>query len=77
MNTSISGLNDVQLTLLKLFSRKMTETEQADINQLLLSYYDSALQNEVMSVIAQKGYVNTDFEKILNKSKRTKNESSH
>lgn len=72
MNTTINYLNDVQLTLLKLFSRKMSETEQTDIKQILLNYYDNALQRELQSVIQKKGYVNQDFEKILNKSQRTK-----
>ncbi len=72
MNTSVNILNDVQLTLLKLFSRKMSEAEQMDIKQMLLNYYDNALQREVQSVIQEKGYTKQDFEKVLNKSQRTK-----
>jgi hypothetical protein len=73
MNTNINYLNDVQLTLLKLFSRKMSETEQTDIKQILLNYYDNALQREVQSVIQKKGYLKQDFEKRLNESQPTKN----
>jgi hypothetical protein len=73
MNTNINYLNDVQLTLLKLFSRKMSETEQTDIKQILLNYYDNALQREVQSVIQKKGYLKQDFEKRLNESQQTKN----
>jgi hypothetical protein len=72
MNTSVNILNDVQLTLLKLFSRKMSEAEQMDIKQMLLNYYDNALQREIQSVIQEKGYTKQDFEKVLNKSQRTK-----
>ena len=72
MNTSVQGLNEVQLTLLKLFSRKMSEAEQAEIKEMLLTYYDNALQREVQSVIKKKGYTKNDFEKVLNNSQRTK-----
>ena len=72
MNASVNILNDVQLTLLKLFSRKMSESEQMDIKQILLNYYDNALQKEVQNVIQEKGYTKQDFEKVLNKSQRTK-----
>jgi hypothetical protein len=59
MNTSIKGLNEVQLTLLRLFSQKMSDAEQADIKDLLLNYYDNVLQNEVQKVIKQKNIPNT------------------
>jgi hypothetical protein len=72
MNKTGSGLNDVQMTLLRLFNRPMSEKEQTDIKEMLLSYYDNALQNEVQNVIKQKGYVKRDFEKLLNNSQRTK-----
>lgn len=72
MNTSINMLNDVQLTLLKLFSRQMSEAEQLDIKEMLLNYYDNALQRELQSVIQEKGYTKQDFENVLNKSQRTK-----
>ena len=72
MNTSVQGLNEVQLTLLKLFSRKMSEAEQTEIKEMLLNYYDNALQKEVQNVIKKKGYTKADFEKVLNNSQRTK-----
>jgi hypothetical protein len=72
VNTTVQGLNEVQLTLLKLFSRKMSEAEQTEIKEMLLSYYDNALQREVQSVIKKKGYTKNDFEKVLNNSQRTK-----
>lgn len=71
-HSSVQGLNEVQLTLLKLFSRKMSEAEQSEIKEILLNYYDNALQNEVQKVIKKKGFTKNDFEKILNSSQRTK-----
>lgn len=72
MSVSAQSLNDVQLNLLKLFSRKMSETEQAEINEMLLKYYDNLLQKEVQRAINQKGYTKEDFENVLNNSQRTK-----
>ena len=50
----------------------MSETEQNDIKELLLSYYDNILQQELNKVIQEKGYSKQDFEKVLNNSQRTK-----
>lgn len=72
MSVAAQSLNDVQLNLLKLFSRKMSETEQAEINEILLKYYDNLLQKEVQRAINQKGYAKEDFENVLNNSQRTK-----
>ncbi|GGD82027.1 hypothetical protein GCM10011514_52660 [Emticicia aquatilis] len=72
MSVSAQSLNDVQLNLLKLFSRKMSETEQAEINEILLKYYDNLLQKEVQHAINHKGYTKEDFENVLNNSQRTK-----
>ena len=71
MSVSAQSLNDVQLNLLKLFSRKMSETEQAEINEMLLKYYDNVLQKEVQRAINLKGYTKEDIENVLNNSQRT------
>lgn len=72
MSVSAQSLNDVQLNLLKLFSRKMSETEQAEINEMLLKYYDNLLQKEVQRAISLKGYTKEDIENVLGNSQRTK-----
>lgn len=72
MEKSINNLNDVQLTLLRLFSHKMSQLEQDEIKDILLSYYDNALQKEVQKVIKEKGYTKKDFDVILNTHQRTK-----
>ncbi|WP_188771205.1 hypothetical protein [Emticicia aquatilis] len=50
----------------------MSETEQAEINEILLKYYDNLLQKEVQHAINHKGYTKEDFENVLNNSQRTK-----
>lgn len=65
-------LNDVQLMLLRLFSRQMSSHDAEAIRELLIQYYETALQKELDRVIEQKGITRTDFETILNKQQRTK-----
>ena len=75
MTTQMSAtqpLNDVQMMLLRLFSRPMPEYDLEAIRELLLTYYETALQKEVERVIEQKGITRTDFDKILNQQQRTK-----
>jgi hypothetical protein len=64
-------LNDVQMMLLRLFSRPMPEYDVEAIRELLLTYYETALQKEVERVIEQKGITRTDFDNILNQQQRT------
>lgn len=64
-------LNDVQLMLLRLFSRPMSESDTEAIRKMLLDYYDTLLQQEVDSVIEKKGIKREDFERLLNQGKRT------
>lgn len=63
-------LNDVQLMLLRLFSRDMSKTEMDAIRAMLLDYYDRALQDEVQKVIKEKRIGRSDFESKLNQQQR-------
>ena len=64
-------LNDIQLTLLRLFSREMSPDEVKAIRRLLLDYYEQALQEEVQQVIEEKNISPKDFEERLNQQQRT------
>jgi hypothetical protein len=59
-------LNEVQMMLLRLFSRPMPEYDLEAIREMLLTYYETALQKEVERVIEQKGIKRADFDRILN-----------
>ncbi len=59
-------LNEVQMMLLRLFSRPMPEYDVEAIREMLLTYYETALQKEVERVIEQKGIKRADFDRILN-----------
>lgn len=65
-------LNDVQLMLLRLFSRPMSQRDTEAIRKMLLDYYDALLQQEVDKVIEEKGIQREDFERLLNQDQRTK-----
>ena len=64
-------LNDVQVMLLKLFSRPMDAEDLASIRNMLLSYYDILLQKELDTVISEKKIRRENFETVLQQSQRT------
>ncbi|KGE88174.1 MAG: hypothetical protein ACE362_09960 [Phaeodactylibacter xiamenensis] len=63
-------LNEIQLTLIRLFSREMSSDEMAHIKQLLMDYYENELQKELDEVIADKNLTTADFEERLNQQQR-------
>lgn len=65
-------LNDVQLMLLRLFSRPMPDKDLEAIREMLLNYYETALHEEVELVIEKKGITRADFDVVLNKQQRSK-----
>jgi hypothetical protein len=58
-------LNDVQLMLLRLFSRPVSPQDLDAIQNILLDYYNNALQKELDRVIEEKDITREDYEKIL------------
>jgi len=70
--TSAPPLNDVQLMLLRLFSREMSKAEMDAIRAMLLDYYDRALQDEVQKVIEEKKIGRARFEEKLNEKQRSR-----
>jgi hypothetical protein len=58
-------LNDVQLMLLRLFSRPVSTQDMDAIQNILLDYYNNALQKELDRVIEEKNITREDYDKIL------------
>jgi len=58
-------LNEVQLMLLRLFSRPVSTQDLDAIQNILLDYYNNALQKELDRVIAEKNITREDYERIL------------
>lgn len=65
------GLNDVQLSLLRLFNRQMSYDESVEIRDLLAKHYSDKLFAEVDKVIAEKQISEADYEGIRNEHQRT------
>lgn len=74
MSTTNRGLNEVQLTLLRLFHRPMSEQEMEEVKMLLVRHLRQKLDVQVEADIQRKGITRQDFERVLNKSQRTASE---
>ncbi len=59
-------LNELQISLLRLFNREMTEPDILSLKRVLVQHYTTLLQQEVGEVIKAKGYTQIDFDKLLN-----------
>ncbi|MFI5136660.1 MAG: hypothetical protein ACHQIM_02455 [Sphingobacteriales bacterium] len=59
-------LNPLQVSLLRLFKRPMSEEETLELKRLLVKHYSKLLKEEVTKVVAEKGYTRQDFDNMLN-----------
>lgn len=59
-------LNSVQISLLRLFNRPMSEKETLEIRNLLVDHYSEILKDEVTKAIGEKGYTPEDLDNLLN-----------
>ena len=58
-------LNDIQISLLRLFDQKMDETLTLEVRQVLMNYFDQKLQAELDQVTRQREYTEADYRKML------------
>lgn len=58
-------LNPVQISLLRLFNRPMSEIETLEIKKLLVDHYSEILEQEVTKAIEEKGYTAQDLDNLL------------
>jgi hypothetical protein len=66
VQNSHTELNPIQVSLLRLFNRPMSDNETEELKKLLLNYYSERLEQEVTKVIEEKGYSQKDFDNMLN-----------
>ncbi|MCC5945700.1 MAG: hypothetical protein JJT94_12255 [Bernardetiaceae bacterium] len=59
-------LNELQLTLLRLFQRDMSEEEILSLKRVLVRHYKRLLDEELSRVMEIKQYTDKDFEQMLN-----------
>jgi hypothetical protein len=67
-----TGLNDVQISLLRMFNRKMSHEESVELRDMLFNFYSEKALNEVDKVVAKKNISNADYDKLRNQQQRTK-----
>ncbi|MBD2754642.1 hypothetical protein [Spirosoma validum] len=72
MMTGTQQPNSVQVSLMRLFDRPMLPDELDKVHQLLMDYYSELIAAEADEIIAQKGYTQADFDRVLNESQRTR-----
>ena len=59
-----TGLNDLQMTLLRLFNRPMSERETIQLRDLLTAYYTDQLLNSVDNDVRERGITEADYERF-------------
>jgi hypothetical protein len=67
-----TGLNEIQLTLLRLFNRQISDKDTEEIKMLLVKHLRQKLDVQVEADIKRNGITREDFDQVLNKSQRTK-----
>ena len=63
---SHTELNPIQVSLLRLFNRPMSENETKELKDLMVNHYSDLLEEEVKKVVSEKGYTQKDFDDMLN-----------
>jgi len=76
-NTKIStGLNDIQIGLLRMFDRQIPDDEVLEIKKVLTKHLSEKLFTEVDRVVKEKGISEKDFDKLESDDLRTKSKKS-
>lgn len=66
MGASQTSLHPIQLHLLQLFSKEMTEKELEEVKVLLMEYYDQKVTQEVDAIWESRGMTNETMDALLN-----------
>jgi hypothetical protein len=59
-------LNPIQVSLLRLFNRPMSDEETRELKELLVSHYSALLEKEVGKAVKDRKYTQRDFDDMLN-----------
>jgi hypothetical protein len=62
---SFTRLNPMQVSLLRLFNRPMSEDETKELQKLIVNHYSGLLEEEVTKVVSKKGYTQKNFDNML------------
>ena len=72
--THFSGLNEVQIALLRMFNRNIPDDELLEIRRALVKHLNQRLFDEVERVVAEKGITDADYKQLEYSDLRTKPE---
>jgi len=61
---NIKGLNEVQLSLLRMFNRNMSYEETVEIRDLLTKHYSQKLKDEIDKIVVKKKITDKDYDKL-------------
>ena len=64
-------LSNIQLELLKLFSRDIEDNDLKEIKRLIVIFLSTKLSNQADKVWDEKNWTNKDMDKLLNTHMRT------
>ncbi|GAA4411827.1 hypothetical protein GCM10023187_38180 [Nibrella viscosa] len=59
-------LNPIQVSLLRLFDREMTDEQVLELKRALVKHYSALLHEELTQIADERGYSQEDYDKILN-----------
>ncbi|MDX1943260.1 MAG: hypothetical protein SFU99_22030 [Saprospiraceae bacterium] len=71
MGATQHGLNPIQLHLLRLFAKEMTNKELEEVKTLLMEYYDQKVSEEVDAIWEKRDMSAETMEELLNKHIRS------
>jgi hypothetical protein len=63
-NIQHTGLNEVQIGLLRMFDRNIPENDIQEIKQVLVKHLSKQLLDEVSRVVEEKGITEEDFKRL-------------
>ena len=70
-NINYNGLNEVQIGLLRMFSRPMSTEQTLKIKRVIVNFLSDELDEEVERVVTEKGITDSDFQKLRKQHQRT------
>lgn len=59
-------LNALQISLLRLFSRDISDNEILSLKRILVKHYSAELKTEIEKIVNERGYTQEDFDEMLN-----------
>lgn len=70
-SVNFNDLNDVQLGLLRMFSRPMTQEQTLKIKRAIVNHLSEDLDAEIEKVVVEKGITEKDFDALRKEHQRT------